>query len=344
MSSPSSSSTSSSSEPLVRAESLKTFFPLQTGIIRRHTMYVQAVNDVSVSISPHETFGVVGESGCGKTTFGRTILRLIEPTGGKIYFDGKDITHIDQNQMKPLREQMQLIFQDPYSVLHPRKTVEALVGEPLIVHNSCPKSEVRGKVLEMMNRVGLNADQLRRYPHELSGGQRQRVVIARALILNPRFLVLDEPTSSLDASVQALILNLLREIQKERSLTYLLISHHMSVVEYLSDRIGVMYLGKMVEIGPKKDIFTQPLHPYTQALLSSVPKIGEDGKRGAKAVVKGDVPSPINLPSGCSFHTRCPYAKERCSQEIPELRDAGRERVVACHFFEEIQASPKATT
>ena len=330
-----------STDDLVRAESLSTFFPIQRGFIRRSRMYVQAVNDVSFAISPQETFGVVGESGCGKTTLGRTILRLIDPTGGKIYFDGKDITVLEQNQMKVLREQMQLIFQDPYSALHPRKTVEALVGEPLLVHNVCPKDQVREKVLEMMTHVGLNADQLRRYPHELSGGQRQRVVIARALILNPRFLVLDEPTSSLDASVQALILNLLRNIQRERKLTYLLISHHMSVVEYLSDRIGVMYLGKIVEIGPKAGIFSQPLHPYTQALLASVPKIGEDGRRNFRAAVKGDVPSPINLPSGCSFHTRCPYARERCSQEVPELREADRGRLVACHFFEEIQASPQ---
>ena len=322
---------------ILEVRGLSKVFPIQLGIIHRSTKTVKAVSDVSFFVREGETFGVVGESGCGKTTLGRTLIRLIEPTSGSIEFSGKQITKLGKSELMQLRKQMQIIFQDPYSALHPRKTVESIVSEPLRVHKLGSKQEIRDAVSFMIKSVGLTEEHLQRYPHELSGGQRQRVVIARALILGPRLLVLDEPTSSLDASVQALTLNLLRGLQKERGLTYLLISHHMSVVEYLSDRIAVMYLGKIVELGPKAELFARPLHPYSKALLSSIPKIVGDETGSERITLTGEVPSPVNPPSGCSFHSRCVYAQNLCSTKEPLLEEAGSGRYVACHFWQEIQ-------
>lgn len=328
---------------LLRLESLRKYFPVGGGLFARSNKWVKAVDDVSFEINEEETFGIVGESGCGKTTLGRTVLRLIEPTSGKIYFGGQEITYLDKNKLKSLRRDMQIVFQDPYGALHPRKVVGKIVGEPLEIQGT-PRHEINDRVGEMLSSVGLTTEQMQRYPHEFSGGQRQRIMIARALILKPRFLALDEPTSALDASVQALILNLLKDLQRSLSLTYLLISHHLSVVEFLSDRIGVMYLGKIVEIGPKEELFSTPLHPYTQALLSAIPQIpGEEGV-SKRIVLSGDVASPMSPPAGCRFHTRCPYAKALCTSDEPILRQVSKNRLVACHYWEEIQASQGAIT
>jgi len=322
-----------SKDLIVEAEDLKKYFPVRGGIFQKVVDYVKAVDGVSLGIKRNETVGLVGETGCGKTTLGRTILRLIEPTAGKIYFDGMDITSLDRKEMQKMRQRMQIVFQDPYSSLHPRKTVKEIVGEPLKIHFSLKDEEIKERVLEALLAVGMSEEHTYRYPHEFSGGQRQRVAIARALILRPKFLVLDEPTSALDVSVQAKVLKLLIDLQKGFNLTYLFISHNVSVVEYVSDRVAVMYLGKIVEIASREDIFRNPLHPYTLSLFSAIP-IPDPRVRKKKILLKGEVPSPLNPPKGCRFTTRCPMAQPLCNKVEPKLLKTKEDHLVACHYWE----------
>lgn len=293
--------------------------------------YVHAVDDVSLDILRGETLGVVGESGCGKSTLGRSILRLIEPTSGELIYSGKDLRGLNKEEMREMRKKLQLIFQDPYASLNPRMTVLDLIKAPLDVFNIGTHDERIERVLEMMKLVGLTEEQMNRYPHEFSGGQRQRIVIARAIILSPEFVVCDEPVSALDVSVRAQVLNLLKELQAKRNLTYMFISHDLSVVKYISDRIAVMYLGRVVELATKDALYDTPLHPYTKALLEAIP-LPEVGRKRSGMQLEGDVPSPINPPSGCYFHTRCPYAKDICSKEKPELKESRPGHWCACHF------------
>ena len=293
--------------------------------------YVHAVDDVSLDTFRGETLGVVGESGCGKSTLGRSILRLIEPTSGEIIYNGRDLRSLGKEEMREMRKKLQLIFQDPYASLNPRMTVLDLIKAPLDVFGIGTKEERIEHVLEMMKLVGLTEEQMNRYPHEFSGGQRQRIVIARAIILSPEFVVCDEPVSALDVSVRAQVLNLLKELQAKRSLTYMFISHDLSVVKYISDRIAVMYLGRVAELAAKDELYRDPLHPYTKALLEAIP-LPEVGRKRSGMQLEGDVPSPINPPSGCYFHTRCPYAKDVCRKEKPELREVRPGHWCACHF------------
>lgn len=317
-------------ENILKVEHLKKYFPITGGFLKKTVGYVKSVDDVSFDIKKGETFGLVGESGCGKTTTGRTILRLIEKTSGNVYFKGKDIYKLNKKELRDIRPKMQLIFQDPYSSLNPRMTVGEIVGEALIDHNLCSKSEANDRVIETLTACGLAPYHIKRYPHEFSGGQRQRVGIARALILNPDFIVADEPVSALDVSIQAQIINLLMKLQEEREFSCLFISHDLSVVQHISKRIGVMYLGSIVELAEKKELFKNPLHPYTAALLSAVP-IPDPTLKREKIILKGDIPSPSNPPSGCKFHTRCSRATDRCSIEIPKFIDVGSNHFVACH-------------
>ena len=313
---------------LLDVEHLKQYFPIRTGFAK--TTPLKAVDDISVSIRHGETLGLVGESGCGKTTVGRSVLRLYEPTGGKVFFEGTEIT---RSNIKALRKQMQMVFQDPYSSLNPRMTVEDIIGEPLDVHHLYSGSkERREKILNLMELVGLNAEHATRYAHEFSGGQRQRIGIARALAVNPKFIVCDEPVSALDVSIQAQVINMFEELQEKLGVAYLFIAHDLLVVRHISNRIAVMYLGHMVELADSDELMDHPIHPYTESLLSAVPiPDPETARRKQRIVLEGDVPSPLNMPTGCPFRTRCRYATEKCAEEMPEFTDRGNGHFVACH-------------
>jgi oligopeptide/dipeptide ABC transporter ATP-binding protein len=318
---------------LLTVENLKTYFPIRAGLLQRVVAQVKAVDGVSFGIREGETFGLVGESGCGKTTVARTILRLQKATDGTVFFDGEDVFAKRGGELKALRRNMQIIFQDPYSSLDPRMTVGSIIAEGLYIHGMRNAKERTEVVLEMLDKVGLNPYHAHRYPHEFSGGQRQRIGIARALALNPRFIVLDEPVSALDVSIQSQILNLLKSLQNEFGFTYLFVAHDLSVVEHISDRVGVMYLGKLVEVTRRSELYANPLHPYTQALLSSIP-IPNPRRVRQRMVLSGEVPSPVNPPSGCRFHPRCPFAVDRCRHEEPALEMKGEDHLVACHLVE----------
>jgi peptide/nickel transport system ATP-binding protein len=326
-------------DPLVQVEDLKVWFPIRSGIVLdRHVGDVKAVDGVSLEIRRGETLGLVGESGCGKSTVGRALLRLYEPTAGRIVFDGIDITHMRERELRPLRKRMQMIFQDPYASLNPRHSVGRMVGEPLRVHGRGGKG-LGNKVRELLQIVGLPADAVSRYPHEFSGGQRQRIGLARALALNPDFVVCDEPVSALDVSIQAQIVNLMEELQKDFELTYLFIAHDLAVVRHISDRIAVMYLGQIMELSPADDLYDNPLHPYTISLLSAIPIPDPEVERQRTSILlQGDLPSPANPPQACRFHTRCPFVQPtRCTDEEPVLRPL-EGHLVKCHYAEEIKA------
>ena len=318
---------------LLEVRHLRKAFPIKKSMTGKVLQELIAVDDVSFILKPGETLGIVGESGCGKTTMGRTILKLHQPTGGQVFFAGQEISGYNNAQMRSLRTEMQIIFQDPYSSLPPRSTVGDILSEPVRVHKIVPPSEVKNYVLKLMEQCGLRDYYYERYPHEFSGGQRQRICIARALAVNPKLVVCDEPVSALDVSIQAQIINLLKKLQRERGLTYLFISHDLSVVKFISDKIGVMYLGSMVEFGNKKDIFSNPIHPYTQALFSAIPNPDPD-KKMERIVLKGDIPSPASPPKGCRFHTRCPYATEVCRHMTPAYREYEPGHFAACHMLE----------
>ena len=321
-------------EAILEVRHLRKCFPLKKTITGKVTQELIAVDDVSFKLKPGETLGIVGESGCGKTTMGRAVLKLHQPTSGQIIFEGNDITNYNSAKMRDIRKKMQIIFQDPYSSLPPRSTVGGILSEPVLVHNIVPKAEVKDYVLDLMEKCGLRDYYYERYPHEFSGGQRQRICIARALSVNPRLVVCDEPVSALDVSIQAQIINLLKKLQQDLNLTYVFISHDLSVVKFISDKIGVMYLGSMMEFGTKKDIFENPLHPYTKALFSAIPYPDPDVKMN-RIVLNGDIPSPANPPKGCRFHTRCPYAKEICKHITPEYKEYGEGHFAACHLLDE---------
>lgn len=320
---------------LLVVENLKTYFPIRAGLLQRVVANVKAVDGVSFTIREGETFGLVGESGCGKTTVGRTILRLQPATAGSVFFDGEDVFAKRGGDLKALRRNMQIVFQDPYSSLDPRVPVGETIAEGLEIHGLRNRSERQEIVLEMLNKVGLNPYHANRYPHEFSGGQRQRIGIARALALRPKFIICDEPVSALDVSIQSQILNLLRDLSHEFGLTYLFIAHNLSVVEHISDRVGVMYLGSLVEVTNRQELYHNPLHPYTQALLSAIP-IAKPGRKRQRIMLRGEIPSPINPPSGCRFHTRCPFAAEICKQEVPLLEQKAPGHWAACHFVESV--------
>ena len=322
-------------ENILEVKDLKMHFPLRKGFGKKNIQYVKAVESVSFEIRKGETFGLVGESGCGKTTVGRTLMRLYEPTDGAIVYNGNDISHLSSKEMLPYRKQMQLIFQDPYTALDPRMTVGEIIGAPLEVHKMCANKEARIKrVKELLELVGLRDDHINRYPHEFSGGQRQRLGIARALAVEPEFIVCDEPISALDVSIQAQVMNILEEFQEKLGLTYLFISHDLSMVRHISNRVGVMYLGHLVEIGNVDEVFENMMHPYTQALFSAVQVADpERAKQSERIILEGDVPTPIDPPSGCPFRTRCVKATEKCSETFPEFKSFAKDHLVACHHI-----------
>lgn len=319
---------------IIEVNHLVKHFPIKSGILQRVIGQVKAVDDVSLTIKRGQTFGLVGESGCGKTTIGRTILRLTEPTSGNAIINGTDIFTLPHRHLRKMRPKIQMIFQDPYSSLDPRMPIGEIIGEAVKEHGIVPKSEYREYILKIMSDCGLRPYYIDRYPHEFSGGQRQRICIARALALNPELIIADEPVSALDVSIQAQIINLLKDLQNKRGLTYLFISHDLSVVEYISDVVGVMYLGSLVELAPKKELFKTPMHPYTKALLSAVPVPNPDVKMN-RTILEGDIPSPANPPSGCKFHTRCPNCMEICKTTAPVFKDYGNEHKVACHLYKQ---------
>lgn len=319
-------------EDLLKINNLKKYFPIRSGLLAKTTEYVKAVDDISFEILKGETLGLVGESGCGKSTTGRMIVNLLTPTSGEILYEGKDISAFSKKEKRKLAGDIQLIFQDPYASLNPRMTIGDIIAEPIRINNIVSKQDIEKEVLKLLNYVGLASFHKNRYPHEFSGGQRQRVGIARALALRPKLIVCDEPVSALDVSIQAQVLNLLDDLQKEFDLTYLFIAHGLNVVKHISDRVGVMYLGKMVEVGDGDSLYEEPKHPYTQALLSAIP-IPDPKKKKERILLSGDVPSPINPPKGCHFHTRCSYAKSICKEKEPILKDVGNKHQVACHLY-----------
>jgi len=322
-------------EPLLEVRDLVKHFPIRRGLLSRTVGQVRAVDGVSFAVRPGEVLGLVGESGCGKTTTGRCILRLIEPSSGSVRFDGREVLTLDRRALRALRREMQIVFQDPYSSLNPRLTVGSMLGEPLQIHGLARGAAARERVAELLTLVGLSPDHARRYPHEFSGGQRQRIGVARALAVKPRLIVADEPVSALDVSIQAQIINLLRDLQRRMDLTYLFVAHDLSVVEFISDRVAVMYLGKIVELAASADLYRMPLHPYTVSLLSAIPVPDPERKR-ARIVLKGDVPSPASPPAGCRFHPRCYMAREICSREEPPLREVRPGHWSACHFASDL--------
>jgi len=321
-------------ETLLEVKNLKKYFDASSGFFGKNKKFVQAVDDISFELKRGETLGLVGESGCGKSTTGRTIIKLYEPTEGQIIFRGQDISKLKKSEMLPFRKSMQMIFQDPYASLNTRMTVGDIIAEPLEIHGMATKNEMKDRVQQLLYDVGLNPDHAARYPHEFSGGQRQRIGIARALAVEPEFIICDEPISALDVSIQAQVVNMLEDLQKNRGLTYLFIAHDLSMVKYISDRIGVMYLGKMVEMTFSDELYKNPLHPYTQALLSAIPIPDPDmAKQSNRILLKGDVPSPINPPSGCRFRTRCPKAMAVCKEQEPIMKELAPGHFCACHLY-----------
>ena len=319
-------------EPIVKVKGLKKYFPIRGGVFSRIIGLVYAVDDVDLEINKGETMGLVGESGCGKTTVGRCILNLVEPTSGEIYFKGSNILKMNQRELLKIRRDMQIVFQDPYASLNPRMSVKQIVGEPLIIHNLAKGTSLQKQILDLLSTVGFTRDHMNRFPHEFSGGQRQRIGIAKAIALNPEFLILDEPTSSLDVSVQAKILNLLKNLQQELDLTYLFISHDLNVINHMSDKISTMYSGTIVETGKKDELFSNPLHPYTQALFSAIP-IPDPEIEVKRFILAGEVPNPSNPPRGCRFHPRCPHKTSKCEEEKPTLAKLEGDHQVACHKY-----------
>jgi len=325
------------SEYLLEVNNLKKHFPIKAGILQRTVGHVKAVDGISLHVKKGETLGIVGESGCGKSTAGRTLIRLYDPTEGNIIFKNQDISKMSEKDLRrSVRKNIQMIFQDPYASMNPRKTLKSILSEPMITHNLYDRKGRDEKIAELLERVGFNPSFINRYPHEFSGGQRQRIGIARALALNPELIIADEAVSALDVSIQAQIINLMKDLQDEFGLTYIFISHDLSVVRHISDRVGVMYLGKMMEMAPKADLYEEPLHPYTQALLSAVPVPRKKGVQTRERIVlKGELPSPANPPSGCVFHTRCPMAMDICRKVVPKFQEVKPEHFVACHLFQD---------